>query len=1533
MMSSSEEGEDDFWSVLPPPSTGPKMERCMLGKEEILLPEVMIEQSHIFKDVLSVDTWKTVLTSEQRTHLMKFLPKFPENDRREKEITAKKLLEGENFKFGNPLTNLQQKMKDGFCSPDISKYSSLCRSVKYREYKHRQQRRYTNMLKEMLVARQKVFEQLRKIPPDGNLKLEYNPPQPKKSTIETRVKKTYVRLMKEVREECGVEDTSSEEEREDEDNPGISQKSKKQLFSTVCPIPSPEPTIPSVFHTFCAKPAMNGDLGTDGHSSQNKRLRPFSPVEITEDDYKTMLKNHKRQRLEGEEEYPQLDTSNITLEDIMLRCQAIKKSPKHSPVPEEEPAPTLLGTKKKRLKLKEKTEKKLKKSLKDKKSNKDKSLSQFNDDGSVSLSEGFLDEKEDNILDFPLPESYPPKMNFRQHANFFSLLRDFILEFNDGKTTTAKMEEKVREWQESPTSSLNVWYGLHKNWVDCVSQTLKFLAGDLIGVMPENFVPYLDFKDRVQQWRWIGAGRDSDEKMGQLFKHWLTNKKEGSEDASEGGQGSPPPPRVRTSYVVKATTEEEKVLFRDQEATRFENPHKGFTYRMHGYESVVGPVKGVYTKDNSMNKAREHALLVSSRPSYVTILTLVRDSAARLPNGEGTRGDICELLKDSQFLAPGVSDAQLNVVVSGALDRLHSEKDPCVKYDVKRKLWICLHRSRSEEEFERIHQAHGAAQKAKKSLQKPKSSKTPKLKEMTSALTSTPALKSALTGGTDTLSTEELLLQSHTPGSPSVLPRPKTGRSTLKSALTAGSACLSTEELLLQSNTLGSPSVLPRPKTGRSTLKSALTAGSACLSTEELLLQSHTPGSPSVLPRPKTGRSTLKSALTAGSACLSTEELLLQSHTPGSPSVLPRSETGRSTLKSALTAGSACLSTEELLLQSHTPGSPSVLPRSETGRSTLKSALTAGFTCLSRVELLLQSLTLGSPSVHSRPKTAGSPTISQINPRGATGSPRSTANPATLVALKNVVAAAATVTQATTSVSQASATIRLQLQQLQQQQKQAAAVSASVPRLQVPSSPATPAVVTGQGQPQTEIQSVQKTVPLGLLQNIRAANPNMTQANLQTLTSAIRQELLVQRQNSQGVAAGQSSSPTVTQPSSSSPAVTKVMSPLTLTQTLASGVTTAQTTSTNAQLVTRLVQQVSGNQMMSVSSLLAAQRAQAQGSRAASPAIKIQGANLVPTVGGNPVQLAGKPLSQARGQLVQIGGKGSQQVGLIQAPQGGLSTINIIPQGGAAAGVMTLGQPRTPGSTERVESPQNIVVTTNARVSQSAILNANSPKVVTPSQGGIVVTQLTPGLTLRQGAIPTSTQAKIVTAGQAGLLPAQFIVQQTSGGMSTISTTVSQSLAGSVPLLVSSAGKPGQNIQVVRTVLGQQAGIKPGQATILISQPALQSNASVLHTGQVLQNTTKVHTKGVQQNKTQPVFARIINPPPTQKLTSVSAASASGQKLPAQVLQTVNKLITVTTVGKTNSQVPVLATQAQGGASGESDTVMINIETDSEGKS
>lgn len=79
---------------------------------------------------------------------------------------------------------------------------------------------------------------------------------------------------------------------------------------------------------------------------------------------------------------------------------------------------------------------------------------------------------------------------------------------------------------------------------------------------------------------------------------------------------------------------------------------------------------------------------------------------ARLPNGEGTRAEICELLRESQYLAPlhsATAESALNSVVSGALDRLHYEQDPCVKYLANRKMWVYLHRYRDEQEFGESH--------------------------------------------------------------------------------------------------------------------------------------------------------------------------------------------------------------------------------------------------------------------------------------------------------------------------------------------------------------------------------------------------------------------------------------------------------------------------------------------------------------------------------------------------------------------------------------------------------------------------------------------------------------------------------------------------------------------------------------------------------------------------------------------------------------------------------------------------------------
>jgi nuclear factor related to kappa-B-binding protein len=66
-----------------------------------------------------------------------------------------------------------------------------------------------------------------------------------------------------------------------------------------------------------------------------------------------------------------------------------------------------------------------------------------------------------------------------------------------------------------------------------------------------------------------------------------------------------------------------------------------------------------------------HALLKTVRPPFVSILSVVRDGVARLPDGVGTRTDVCELCKESQWLAPQAMEENLmSMTIGGGLDRL-----------------------------------------------------------------------------------------------------------------------------------------------------------------------------------------------------------------------------------------------------------------------------------------------------------------------------------------------------------------------------------------------------------------------------------------------------------------------------------------------------------------------------------------------------------------------------------------------------------------------------------------------------------------------------------------------------------------------------------------------------------------------------------------------------------------------------------------------------------------------------------------------
>ena len=329
-----------------------------------------------------------------------------------------------------------------------------------------------------------------------------------------------------------------------------------------------------------------------------------------------------------------------------------------------------------------------------------------------------------------------PELKSETQACFLSLIRDIFCSTHDHRMKLEELRRKISVWLRNPVASENEWYGQTENWALLLISAVHFLSGEFID-QPEDFVPYLEFKAQLNIYQWIGAGRDSDNRLMALCQYWLSRRDEmgirakhkdfskniktiispeRNEDSHLHRSVTPPLPRCRTDWKVSQAVDEEIRIFRVQERRRYENPHMAFTYRQHGYESVVAPLKGIYTHAPGVSKARDHNTLVADRPNFVTILSLVRDATARLPNGEGTRWDICELLRSSQYLAPNTSDSVLQTIVSGALDRMHAENDPCVKYDTKRKLWIYLHRNRTEADFDRLHHQQQGMTKMKKPI-------------------------------------------------------------------------------------------------------------------------------------------------------------------------------------------------------------------------------------------------------------------------------------------------------------------------------------------------------------------------------------------------------------------------------------------------------------------------------------------------------------------------------------------------------------------------------------------------------------------------------------------------------------------------------------------------------------------------------------------------------------------------------------------------------------------------------------------------
>ncbi|WCJ41147.1 Nuclear factor related to kappa-B-binding protein [Euphorbia peplus] len=270
---------------------------------------------------------------------------------------------------------------------------------------------------------------------------------------------------------------------------------------------------------------------------------------------------------------------------------------------------------------------------------------------------------------------------------------------------------------------------------DLVRGVLKIFSSKTAPLGAKGWKALVVYEKSTKSWSWIGpmlqslTDHDTVEevtspeywglphkmlvKLVDSFANWL---KSGQETLQQIGILPAPPASLmqanldekerfrdlraqKSLHTISPSSEEVRAYFRKEEILRYSIPDRAFSYTAaDGKKSIVAPLRRCGGKPTS--KARDHFMLKRDRPPHVTILCLVRDAASRLPGSIGTRADVCTLIRDSQYIVEDVSDAQVNQVVSGALDRLHYERDPCVQFDGDRKLWVYLHREREEEDFE-----------------------------------------------------------------------------------------------------------------------------------------------------------------------------------------------------------------------------------------------------------------------------------------------------------------------------------------------------------------------------------------------------------------------------------------------------------------------------------------------------------------------------------------------------------------------------------------------------------------------------------------------------------------------------------------------------------------------------------------------------------------------------------------------------------------------------------------------------------------
>lgn len=107
-------------------------ELAMVGDQTCSVPYDLYDLSNL-KDVLSLETWNSCLTEEERFSLAAYLPDM---DQETFWLTMWDLLRGDNLFFGSPLEELFQRLKGGYYSPKVTRFREVLQLLMRHKYYH-----------------------------------------------------------------------------------------------------------------------------------------------------------------------------------------------------------------------------------------------------------------------------------------------------------------------------------------------------------------------------------------------------------------------------------------------------------------------------------------------------------------------------------------------------------------------------------------------------------------------------------------------------------------------------------------------------------------------------------------------------------------------------------------------------------------------------------------------------------------------------------------------------------------------------------------------------------------------------------------------------------------------------------------------------------------------------------------------------------------------------------------------------------------------------------------------------------------------------------------------------------------------------------------------------------------------------------------------------------------------------------------------------------------------------------------------------